>query len=758
MKYITVIFLTTLLLVTASHVFCQHDFSRMQLQPDAHAIGLGGSGAALTFDPSAIYWNPANIAFLTRDRIFINITDSLFFNYFAFTKFFPPSMSLGLSFCQPRGIAFGKEFVTLALAYRAAPYLSLGSNFNVFRSGDNELYTSFGIGIFLQSFPAYRTTYTSSPSLGERLTAKDMKEKIKLSIFFHNIPINQVSADYQLRAALALKPVDIGPLFHFAYHVSKDTFSYHTGIQIPFFKGTDFYFGLQDLNPDEFAAGASAQLGHFQFDVSYRAKNSRINASVLIRLSEEETTLIQKYKSRGTEYVKQERLNAALHEYRKALSFQPDDDELNYLVSVLHKEVTDKSQKLDSLFAKASYYEHKGWFIYAYNYLQQIITIDLHNSKARRQLKKLMPELNKHLDTLVRQGIADYHQNDLPRARKIFQQVISINNNHPGALAYLAKIDSISSNQANEFYYRGLGYYKQGKLARASQEFKEALNFNPAHKPAQDYLQTVERELEANRRRIEKLLSDAKNYEDKKLYFKAAASYRKVLEIDLNHELARKKISSLSSYIKTTIDEKFQRARNLYNRGDYAGAIAELREILTIDPDHAAARNYLNRATQRLESLAQQHFLRAQNYYQQRDWDKVIQECNLTLAMNPSHNGAEELKKTALQNISLDQLIERGIHYFQKKDYQNAKAIFRQILLKEPGNDAATNYLTSIERELSNQITELFNLGLQYFTDGYYEEAIREWNNVLRIDSNHKSTLEFLQKARERLKALNEIQ
>ena len=81
-----------------------------------------------------------------------------------------------------------------------------------------------------------------------------------------------------------------------------------------------------------------------------------------------------------------------------------------------------------------------------------------------------------------------------------------------------------------------------------------------------------------------------------------------------------------------------------------------------------------------------------------------------------------------------------------------------QLLIKEPGNEAANSYLKESERELANQIVELLNLGIEYFTDGYYEEAIKEWNKVLKIDPNHKSTLDYIQKAKERLKALNEIQ
>ena len=756
MKQLISLFCITLVLLQSSVAIGQPTFS--QFRPDAHAIGLGGSGVALTFDPSAIYWNPANIAFLTRDRILINITDSLRFNYFAFTKFFPPSLSFGISLCQPGEIYSEQEVASLALAYRAAPFFSIGTNVNFMRTSEHDIYTSFGVGVFFKSFPHYRTTAPMKPSFWEWFTSKNMKDKLNFGIMIHNIPISYNERNYELRAAAALKPVATGPMFHFACHASKDTFSFHPGVQIPLFKKSEFYFGIQDLDPDYFAVGGTTHWGPFQMHLSYRALDSRIYTSLIVRLGEEEKTSLQKYKNIGTERLKEDRINSALSEYLKALSYQPDDGDMNFLVSVLKKEVAEKSEKIDSLFVKVDYFENKGWYINAYTFLQKILETDRYNSRANKRLKQLNPELNKYLDKLFRQGVSDYNRNEIGRAKKIFKQIVAINKDHQGVVSYLAKIDSLNSNKANDFFYRGVGYYKQGNLFRASQEFKEALAFNPGHQQAQDYLQTTERELEANRRKIEKLLSDAKDFEEKKLYIQANASYRKVLEIDINHELARKKINHLSSFIKKAVDDKFQRAKNLFSRAEYSAAIAEFKEILTIDPNHAPSKNYLSRATQRQEALAQQHYQRALTFYQQRNWDKVIQECYLTLSMNPNHSGAESLKKTALENSSLDKLLERGIYYFNLKDYQSAKTVFKQILIKEPGNETASNYLKECERELASQIVELFNLGIKFFTDGNYEEAIKEWNKVLKIDPNHKSTLEFLQKAKERLRALDEIQ
>ena len=73
----------------------QQEFS--QFLPNAQAIGIGGSDVALPYDPSASYWNPANIAFLTTNRVIFNFNDKSYLNYLGLTRFFPPSLALGLN-------------------------------------------------------------------------------------------------------------------------------------------------------------------------------------------------------------------------------------------------------------------------------------------------------------------------------------------------------------------------------------------------------------------------------------------------------------------------------------------------------------------------------------------------------------------------------------------------------------------------------------------------------------------------------------
>lgn len=730
----------------------------LNFMPNAQAIGLGNSAVALARDPAASYWNPAALAFLVTDHVLININDSSQFNYIGVTKYFPPSLTLGLNVCRPGVPDVNSDWAILALGYRLAPFLAIGTNVNITKTAENVMQSSFGFGIFLKSFPVYRADAGGGVFNGSWFTSKSMKDKICLGLTIHNVPINSDKKQHEFRLAVALKPAIPGPVFHLAYQASADTFSLHPGIQIPLFKHTAIFMGAKDFKSDQFAVGATTQWGPFQLDLAYRSAEAKLHASLMIRLSDDRRTMFQKYERLGAEKAKENNSKGALSNYSKALGYEPDNVELNYLVAALKKQTRQRSQTIDSLLTAGDKFAAKGWHINAYHSYQKILELDRNNTNAQKRLKELQPRLNIYLEQLFRQGVISFNQNEIRRAQRIFEEILYVDRTHAGAAVYLAKIDSMNASAANSYFYRGLGYYRQKNLLRAQQEFRATLNLDPNHKQAREYLSRVEREIETNRRQVERLLTEARSHEQKKQYLKAHTAYRRILEIEPGHEEARRRLESMKGQIRLVVDDKFQRAKNLFLRNDNQAAIAAFKEILTIDPDHVASKSYLKRATQRIEALAEQHYQRGQNFFQQKNWDMVIQECNLALGLNPNHTAAEELHRTALANLSLDKLYARGVDYYARGDYKNARSIFKQILAKEPNNAAAQDYLKRAEKAFDDRITEIFNTGMIKYTEGDYEEAINAWNNVLKIDPHHASALEYIQKAREKLDALNRIE
>lgn len=751
---ITILIILIFFLIPAITI-SQPGFS--QFLPNAQAIGIGGSNVALSYDPSGSYWNPASIAFLTTNRAIVNIDDKSYLNYLGFTKFFPPSLALGLNIFRSMHDDYHYDMATIALGYRILPFLSVGTNVNFSKTMYDNIYSSIGFGLFFKTQPDYRIPSTSYDSLWKWFRSKQMQDKFSLGISIHNIALNDNETKHEIRVGTAIKPHSLGPVIHFASHFTPGEYSLHLGTVAALSKHASLFMGIKDLNINKFSAGGAISCGAFEVDLSYDFKYSKIYCSLLLRLGEDSKSLFQKFREIGNQQIKENNFPGALDSYLKALAYNPVDDEINYLISVLHKESNKISHEIDSLYATGESFEKKGWYINAFLFYKKILEIDQKNRKARGRLKALNSKLTPYLDQIFRQGIKFYNNQDLKRSRLIFERIFFVNKNHLGAKTYLAKIDSINSNTANEYYYRGLGYYNQKNLPRAKQEFENALTFNPNHEQAKDYLERAESEITSNNRLITQYLTEAQNQEANKQYSRASISYRKILEIDKANQYARDRLSYLNNHIKKEIEDKFARAKRLFDGMDYVAASAMLQEILSIDPDHQPSKNYLRMANQKFLNLAEQHFQRAQSFFNQKKWDIVLQECSLALSMNPHHSGSKELQKMALANIGQDKLLEKGLRYYEIGDYLNARSTFRQVIEKEPNNITARNYLDRIEAELSEGIEELFNMGMVRYTSGDYEQAIIEWKKILDIDPDHKSAKEYIQKAQERIDALKRI-
>jgi len=755
MKNIVLTFILTSLISIATPGLCQNNYSTFV--PGAHSIGLGGSSVAFPTDPTASYWNPAGIAFITVDRLLVNINPLSQFNFSGITKFLPPAFTVGLNLCQYGSPDMNYNLGSFALGYRINQSFSVGANVNLGKTHENEVFSSFGFGFFFQSFPDHTAKISSDNSVWTWFTSDHMKNKLSFGLAVHNLPIQNNVNDYVIRTAVAFKPILQSPILHFAYHISQHEYTNHTGIQFDILRSVKLFCGINNFDGEQVALGGSLSFGHFQADMSYETLEQKVAFSLLIHLSDDDQTQAQKYKALGSQKIKNKDFTGALDAYEKSIAYQPDDERIHYITNVLKARVNSEQSKIDSLFASGLSFEKKRWYINAFIAYQQILEIDKSNSHALKRLKSLKAKLGKYLDQLADRGKSFFEENNFNRAEMIFDKIILVDRNNREALTYLAKIDSIYSFTSNEYYLRGLGYYNQKNLNRAREEFEKALMINPEHSEAQRFVERIDGEMEQNRDTIKKLLRDAYYYNNANQYVNAYNCYRRILEIDKTHEYAREKMDFLSNYIAAFIDNKFQKAKRAYDRNEYQSALALFSEILAIKPDHQPTKSLLQAARQKLDSLANQHYQRALNFTNQNEWDRALEECNIALSLAPKHAESQNLQRAVLANSRVDNLEKRAVEYFEKGDFINARQTFRQVLEREPGNKNAEDYIKRCSNELQNKMEELFNIGMLSYAEGEYDAAITTWTSILKIDPEHKSALEYIQKARERLDALSRI-
>ena len=739
-------------------IIAQNEFT--SYVPNTLAVGYGGSQVTYTDNPSIVYWNPGGIAFTTTDRILTNISSSpSYLNYITFTKFFPPQNSIGVSLLR---ITLEEEsfldVATVAYSFRINNFLSIGGNFNYGGYNKNdEDFASVGIGCLLQPGINRDSFYQTGNSPFYLFVNPALYEKFALGIMIHNLAFDRFSTMHKIRFGSAFKFSKWGPILNLDYHINRGKNSSHFGFGFNLTSYLSIFTGTTNFDDNNLAFGSSISLKAFNAAFVYSAQSEKITVSLSMRLKKDASLLAKKYKEQGTKKIREGYLRGALHDYEKSLAYEQNNERLIYLTSVLNKRINRITLKIDSLFVEAVRFQRKRWFIYATIIYKKILEIDKYNERAKNGIQSIKAHLAYDINALYKEGVKDYNNNKLDNAKSKFKYILLVKDNHRGALKYLVKIDSVTSHLSNEYYYRGLGYYKQRRLEKSKNSFQKVLEMNAKHKEAKYYIKKINQELIANQKLINRLYEKALSLEKRGNYVLASTKYQKILEINRDHKKAAQQLDLLQAYIDVIVSRKYNRAKNLYNKGDFQEAQTAFRDVLSIKPSYRQARQYLNKIKNTHSDKIDRNFEQARRYFYDRRWNDALNELDKVLAIYPDHQEAQKMQRNIYSYISLDELQNKGLRLFKQGVYLNALKVFNQIIAKDPGNVIAKSYVSECRAKLGKRISELFNSGMSFYTAGNYEAAIREWNRILGIDPNHKSALEYKKRAQERLEALKKL-
>lgn len=745
-----------LILLSFQLSVAQNEFS--YFIPNAAAIGYGSSAVTQTDNPAIVYWNPGGIAFATNDNILINATDPFALNYLSFTRFSPPSNAIGFSLSRFTVDQKNLEVITAAYSCRISQFFSIGANINYGQiDHDEDHFVSASLGCLLKPAINRYSFYQAANSPWHLFFNPALYEKFALGIMIHNIPLDQSAIMHAVRIGTAFKFTNWGPIFNLGYHIHHGENSSHTGFGISLLSNFHLYAGVIDFNIQNLSFGTSISLGMFSTHASYSVQTERLTLSLSVRFKDDANVLAKSYADRGMRMVRENDFRGGFKEFEKSLSYNQNNERVVYLTNILKKRIERENLKIDSLLTQAAHFRERSWNVNAILTYKKILELDQNNKQAIAQINNLKPFINRYTGLLFQKGKSYYQKNELQKSKTIFADILQLNENHAGAKKYLAKIDSMSSHLSNEYYYRGLGYYKQRHLDRSRENFRRVVELNPGHKEAQYYLNKINQELQSNTDRIEKLFQEAHSLEKQGNYLLASIKYKEILQINQDDTRANRQLELLQAYVDTILSRKLTAAKRTFERGDYQQAQAEFKEILSIQPDHLQAKQYLKRIRDAQSGKIQNHYQQALNLSEQKRWNEALHECEQVLQIDSEHWEAQKLQKNILMNISIDNLQQQGLQLFTNGQYFSALKVFNQIIEKDPHHVIAKSYIKECRDKLSKRVTELFNSGMRFYTSSDYEAAIREWNRVLEIDPKNQSAIEYKNRAQERLDALKEL-
>lgn len=286
------------------------------------------------------------------------------------------------------------------------------------------------------------------------------------------------------------------------------------------------------------------------------------------------------------------------------------------------------------------------------------------------------------------------------------------------------KLQEKENAEKKYHYSQGVKYFSLGQYARAIESFDQVVIYDSSYEEIEDYLEKAR-------------LALAEEIQEKKE--RAEEEKRLIL---LKEEQEKKEKEQLELQIR----DFFRRGLHFYDNAEYEKAIAEWQQALVLRRDDKGIKDEIEKARTKIEEQKE-----AERKKQQEE--RLARE--------------EKARKDSLLRIYSDQ----AEVYYREGEYDKAIAEWKKVLEIDFSEAEAINNILKAERaikeierkqleedkkkqELKKQIQELTFRAEDMFCEELYDNAIKQWETILELDSLNKKAQEGLIKAKARKKEI----
>ncbi len=257
---------------------------------------------------------------------------------------------------------------------------------------------------------------------------------------------------------------------------------------------------------------------------------------------------------------------------------------------------------------------------------------------------------------------------------------------------------------------------------------------------------------------------DAKNYN------KALGLFQKVLEIFPLHKnayayiiksltLIQKnenpdtRIEENNQTIESRNEEMFQNGLNEYLKQDYVKAAVIWSEIKRISPDYRKAFDYIRKAQDKIDEIAQNFIDQGSYYYEKGDVSRAIIEWEKGLSRFPDNERLKvQIKAVKNQNkIIFDQLISEGDARIKEKKYEEALKLYSDGVEKYPDSKILKDKQKEASALCDRIVDEKVSKAKAFYASGNYNEALSNLRSALKIKPDFMPAKELLKSSEEQL-------
>ncbi|WCL49451.1 ABC transporter substrate binding protein [Leptospira sp. GIMC2001] len=180
--------------------------------------------------------------------------------------------------------------------------------------------------------------------------------------------------------------------------------------------------------------------------------------------------------------------------------------------------------------------------------------------------------------------------------------------------------------------------------------------------------------------------------------------------------------------------------------------------ILKKDPSNKAAQTYQSLVIEKMTGTRTKELLKnAKQFYESNQFSQSRAEYQKVLVINPNNETAKEGYKLSILAQS-EQERSKANQYAKVGKPFDAIREYLSSLRTLPSNQKSAAELAQIRRQESDKIPEYLNQGIKEYNDRDYDISIQTFENILLIDPNEKSAREYLRLSYKKKEAIQILQ
>lgn len=254
----------------------------------------------------------------------------------------------------------------------------------------------------------------------------------------------------------------------------------------------------------------------------------------------------------------------------------------------------------------------------------------------------------------------------------------------------------------------------------------------------------------------------ARKFFDDGEFVKASSSLKKSLDLWLMNPAAVELFLRVHPSVMIERERLLGEIDALTAKGSYDEALFRAEESGGIIPADIR-REYIstikrlkdNKKSDRLRMLTE----RGKIYYGSGKYITSRYYFNKALSMAPDNSEAKDYLRRIRNAISakVAALKSEYMEHEKNEDLRGMKDALNTVLLYEPKDSWATKKAYSLGiKENENKVDaarDHYLKGIEYYTEGEYEEAVQEWELALKSDPGYKNAKEYIERAKKRLRS-----